>query len=74
LEELLTLDLSANCLTQLPEDMGTAFRSLKHLLLYNNRLAYLPISMAPLLKTLTTFDCSRNKLLVSERGKGGREG
>ncbi len=64
LNGLLTLDLSSNALTRLPEGMASAFASLRHLLLYNNHLAYLPTTMAPLLKQLATFDCSRNRLLV----------
>ena len=67
LQGLLTLDLSVNRLTRLPEEMDAAFGSLRHLLLYNNRLQYLPITMAPLLERLTTFDCTRNPLLVRAR-------
>jgi Leucine-rich repeat (LRR) protein len=62
---LATLDLSANRLRIIPDTFDdTVFPQLRHLLLYNNQLHYLPTAMAPLFAQLQTFDCSRNPLMV----------
>lgn len=57
------LDLSANALEEFL-DNTRGWTSMRHLYMYNNCLKTLPVSFAPVLAKLQSFDCSKNPLLV----------
>lgn len=61
-QHLEVLNLSANRITLLPQDMAMRCPRLKKLDLYNNKLAALPVEIGPLLARLDVFSIGKNPM------------